>query len=283
MKWNRTSAVTDIAFLLLLGLMFVAILFVAGDAEHFGINAGNLCVASALAIFAYFTTLTAGLAANIVLIFGYMSYVIYMSLTRGTAVENYTYFFVVWTPLFTSCIAVFGQQTNRLHMSLAHLDAQIQELVTIDANTRLRNLRAYDLEGYVYMRIAARYSMRLTLILWELRYPREMEQLLGKARMAQLAVQISETISSSLRAEDAVYLLDDKPFRWGTLLFTSMAAHEIAVERVRSNIQALELKGENKRRRISLEMRVGIAEYTKDITSSLQLLEKAKKQMEYDV
>ncbi len=283
MKWNRTSAITDIAFLLLLGLMFVGIIFIAGDAVHLGINVGILCVAVAIAIFTYFTTLTAGLVANIILIFGYVSYVIYMSLTRGTAVENYTYFWVVWTPLFSSCIAVFGQQTNRLHMSLTKLDEQIQELTTIDVTTRLKNLRAYDLEGFIYMRIATRYNMHLTLLIWELRYPRELEHILGKARMEDLVSRISETISASLRAEDAVYLLDDKPFQWGTLIFTNVTAHEIVVERVRKNIQALELSDMGKRRRVSFEMRVGIAEYTPDITSSLKLLEKAKKQMEYDV
>ncbi len=283
MKWNRTSAITDIAFLLLLGLMFVGIIFIAGDGENLGINVGILCVATAIAIFTYFTSLTAGLVANIILIFGYISYVIYMSLTRGTAVNSYTYFWVIWTPAFSSCIAVFGQQTNKLHMSLDKLDAQIQELTTIDVNTRLKNLRAFDLEGFIYMRIANRYSMHLTLLIWELRYPRELEHILGKSRMEELVCRISEVISSSLRAEDAVYLLDDKPFRWGTLIFTNVTAHEIVVERVRKNIQALELSAVDKRRRLSFEMRVGIAEYTPDITSSLQLLEKAKKQMEYDV
>ncbi len=283
MKWNRTSAITDIAFLLLLGLMFVGILFIAGDGEHLGINAGILCVAVAIAIFTYFTSLTAGLVANIILIFGYVSYVIYMSLARGTAVESYTYFWVVWTPLFSSCIAVFGQQTNRLHMSLDKLDAQIQELTTIDADTRLKNLRAFDMEGFIYMRIATRYNMHLTMLLWELRYPRELMHILGKPRMEELVGRISQVISSSLRAEDAVYLLDNKPHQWGTLIFTNVTAHETVVERVRKNIQALELTDVVKRRRLNFEMRVGAAEYTPDITSSLQLLEKAKKQMEYDV
>ena len=283
MKWNRTSAITDIAFLLLLGLMFVGIIFIAGDGEHLGINVGILCVATALAIFTYFTSLTAGLVANIILIFGYVSYVIYMSLTRGTAIQGYTYFWVVWTPLFSSCIAVFGQQTNKLHMSLSRLDAQIQELVTIDVNTRLKNLRAFDLEGFIYMRIATRYNMHLTLLIWELRYPRELEHILGKSRMEDLVSRISDTISASLRAEDAVYILDDKPYQWGTLIFTNAVAHEIVMERVRKNIQALEVTDVAKRRRPNIEMRVGIAEYTPDITSSLQLLEKAKKKMEYDV
>ena len=283
MKWNRTSAITDIAFLLLLGLMFVGIIFIAGDGEHLGINVGILCVATAIAIFTYFTSLTAGLVANIILIFGYVSYVIYMSLTRGTAIQSYTYFWVVWTPLFSSCIAVFGQQTNKLHMSLSKLDAQIQELVTIDVNTRLKNLRAFDLEGFIYMRIATRYNMHLTLLIWELRYPRELEHILGKSRMEDLVSRISDTISASLRAEDAVYILDDKPYQWGTLIFTNAVAYEIVTERVRKNIQALEVTDVAKRRRPKIEMRVGIAEYTPDITSSLQLLEKAKKQMEYDV
>jgi GGDEF domain-containing protein len=283
MKWNSTSAITDIAFLLLLGLMFVGIIFIAGDGANFGISAGILCVATALAIFTYFTSLTAGLVANIILIFGYVSYVIYMSLTRGTAVANYTYFWVIWTPLFSSCIAVFGQQTNKLHMSLNKLDAQIQELVTVDVNTRLKNLRAFDMEGFIYMRIATRYNMHLTLLIWELRYPRELEHILGKSRMVELVGRISEIISTSLRAEDAVYLLDDKPYLWGTLIFTNVTAHEIVMERVRKNIQALELMDAGKRRRLNFEMQVGIAEYTPDITSSLQLLEKAKKQMRFDV
>ncbi len=283
MKWNRTSAITDISFLLLLGLMFVGIIFIAGDSQNLGVNVGILCVATALAIFTYFTSLTAGLVANIILIFGYVSYVIYSSLTRGTAVQTYTYFWVLWAPLFTSCIAVFGQQTNKLHASLDKLDAQIQELVTVDMNTRLKNLRAFDMEGMIYMRIATRYNMNLFLLIWELRYPRELEHILGKARMDELVSRISDIISASLRTEDAVYLLDDKPYQWGTMLFTNGASHEIVVERVRKNIQDLELDDVIKRRRPNFEMRVGVAEYTPDITSALQLLDKAKKQMEYDV
>ncbi len=283
MKWSRTSAITDISFLLLLGLVFVCIIFVAGDSQNLGVNVGLLCVATALAIFTYFTSLTAGLVASIILIFGYVSYVIYISLTRGTAVQVYTYFWVVWTPLFTSCIAVFGQQVNRLHENLSKLDTQIQELVTIDMNTRLKNLRAFDLEGVIYMRIANRYNMHLTLLLWELRYPRELELILGKARMDELVGRISDTISGSLRTEDAVYLLDDKPHQWGTLIFTNAVSHEVVVERVRKNIQALELEEVDKRRRPNFEMRVGAAELTPDINSALKLLEKAKRQMEFDV
>jgi GGDEF domain-containing protein len=125
--------------------------------------------------------------------------------------------------------------------------------------------------------------MHLTLLIWELRYPRELEHILGKSRMDELVSRISEVISASLRTEDAVYLLDDKPYQWGTLIFTNVTAHEIVVERVRKNIQALELEDVGKRRRLNFEMRVGIAEFTPDITSSLQLLDKAKKQMEFDV
>jgi GGDEF domain-containing protein len=283
MKWNRASAITDISFLLLLGLMFAGIVFIAGDGANLGINVGILCVATALAIFTYFTSLTAGLAANIILIFGYVSYVIYTSLTQGTSVNSCTCFWVIWTPLFSCCIAVFGQQTNKLHTSLHKLDEQIQELTTIDLNTKLKNLRAFDMEGFIYMRIATRYNMHLTLLIWELRYPRELEHILGKSRMEELVCRISDVISASLRAEDAVYLLDDKPYQWGTLIFTNVTAHEIVVERVRKNIQALDLADVDKRRRPNIEMRVGIAEYTPDITSSLQLLDKAKKQMEFDV
>ena len=283
MRWNRTSMITDIAFLSLLGLMFVGIIFIAGDGQSFGINAGILCVATALAIFTYFTNLTAGLVANIVLIFGYVSYVIYVSVTRGIAVQTYTYFWVVWTPLFTGAIAVFGQQTGWLHASLDKMGAQLNELTTVDVNTKLKNLRAFHTEGLVYMRIAVRYSMRLTLLVWELRYPRELAHILGKKRMDELVERISEVISTSLRAEDAVYLLDDKPYKWGTLLFTSTDSHQIVADRVRKNIQALNLKDSQKKFRLNFEMRVGTAEFTQDITSSLQLLEKASKQMEYDV
>jgi hypothetical protein len=101
--------------------------------------------------------------------------------------------------------------------------------------------------------------------------------------MDELVERISEVISTSLRAEDAVYLLDDKPYKWGTLLFTNTDSHQIVAARVRKNIHALNLKDSEKKFRLNFEMRVGAAEFTQDITSSLQLLEKASKQMEFDV
>ena len=85
---NRSSLVADLSFLFMLLLMFVCILFLAGDQDNIWTNCAVLAVATGVVIVTYFTSLVTGLICNLVLIFGYVTFIIVTALYGGGGVPG---------------------------------------------------------------------------------------------------------------------------------------------------------------------------------------------------
>ena len=280
---NKNAFVADLAFLCMLLLVFICVLFLAGDPDNIWTNSVILTVACAVAVLTYFTNLTAGLVCNLVLVFAYVSYIIVKAVYTGESIPSYTYFWILWTPAMTAAVYLFTQRTTRLETENEHMLRQLTLLSGVDAQTELRNMQSFMRDAGVYMKISRRYDMKLMLFVWEFRFAREVEQLAGKGRMEELVKQVSDAITASLREEDAVYILDAAPHAWGTLLFTNPDSAHIVIERVESHIRQIDVQDISGKHDLYLDMRVGSAEYGEAVQSPLEFLELAKKQSEFDV
>ncbi|TCL41900.1 GGDEF domain-containing protein [Harryflintia acetispora] len=280
---NRSSLVADLSFLFMLLLMFVCILFLAGDQDNIWTNCAVLAVATGVVIVTYFTSLVTGLICNLVLIFGYVTFIIVTALYGGGGVPGYVYFWILWTPAMTVAVHLFTHYTARLDQENEKLRRQLTKLSGVDTLTELKNMRGFERDATVYMKISRRYNMELMLIVWEFRYQRELRQIIGAQNLERVVQQVSGAISSSLRAEDAVYLLSDDPYAWGTLLFTNAESVHVVIERVESRIRQIELRDMSGKHDIYLDMRVGSASLDEKTDSPLLFLEQARRQSEYDV
>lgn len=283
MKQNRNFLFADLAFLCMLLLMFICILFMSGTQDSFQKNMIILAAVMATVIITYFSTLPIGLVLNIVMIFSYATYVIVYAAHRGVSISSDIYFWIIWSPCMTTAVYLFSGRTKQAEKHNEQMKEQLVRLSGVDPETELKNIRSFERECGVYMNISRRYQMSLVVIVWQFRYQRELTQMLGQNGLMQLVKQISKEILQSLRQEDALYMLDNNPFMWGTMLFTDLESTHIVVDRVRKRLEMLDLTSASGKHKINLEMRSGATRFSERIDTPFQLLEEAKKKLEYDV
>lgn len=283
MKQNRNFLIADLAFLFMLLLLFIGILFISGTPDHFQKNMIILATVLTVVIITYFSSLPVGLVLNIILIFSYATYVIVYAASRGVPVATDIYFWILFSPCLTVAVHLFSSRTKQAEGLNAKMHEQLVHLSGVDPETELKNIRSFERECGVYMNISRRYQMGLVVVVWQFRYQRELAQMLGQNALLRLVRQISEEIAQSLRQEDALYMLDNAPYMWGTLLFTDLESTHIVVERVLKRLKTLDLTNASGKHPLILEMRSGAAHFSGAISTPFQLLEEAKKKLEYDV
>ena len=183
----------------------------------------------------------------------------------------------------TTAVYLFSGRTKQAEKHNEQMKEQLVRLSGVDPETELKNIRSFERECGVYMNIWRRYQMSRGVVVWQFRYQRELTQMLGQNGLMQLVKQISKEILQSLRQEDALYMLDSNPFMWGTMLFTDLESTHIVVDRVRKRLEMLDLTSASGKHKINLEMRSGATRFSERINTPFQLLEEAKKKLEYDV
>ena len=283
MNKKKDLIISDISFLSMLLLLFICMMYMAENTESLQRNSIILAVALTVVIITYFTSIAAGLIMNIVLIFIYSTYVIFTSAYQGVSVDINIYFWIFWSPCLTAVTYMFSNRTLVAEKENTVMNEQLQRLSGVDILTELKNMRGFEQECTVYMKIAKRYKLELVLLIWQVRYQNELSQMVGANGMETLVRRISKYIGETLREEDAVFILGDSPYLWGTLLFTNTSATEIITERVGKKLEEIEVKTASGRHKVAVDMRIGAAMYSEEIQSPFHFLEQAVKKAEYDV
>jgi FOG: GGDEF domain len=283
MKLKNNSLMTDLAFLCTLLLVFICIVFMIEHYDNVQENVIALAIVLTIVIITYFTSLAVGLILNIAVIFAYSFYIIISSAYKGVSIESEVYFWMIWSPLITVSSYFFTRRTLLAEKENDEMRERIKCLSAVDVLTGLKNMRGFEQDGQVYMKISHRYNLELVLITWQFRFQRELTQMIGEDGIAKLVIQISQQIAESLREEDEIFMLDNDPYMWGTLLFTNSEATDIIIARVEKQFKKLDIRNISGKHSVSLDMRVGTARLTEQITKPLQFLDQAKKNSEYDV
>ncbi|MDD3411623.1 MAG: hypothetical protein PHY12_12530 [Eubacteriales bacterium] len=112
----------------------------------------------------------------------------------------------------------------------------------VDESAELRNLRSYQNDGMIYLRIARRHGLYVGLALWRLQNADELRRRMGEKEFAQLVRDVSRTLRGQLRYEDMIFLLDDTQVIWGTMhIANNPAVCEIVVNRLMGRLEALQV------------------------------------------
>ncbi|MSS64057.1 GGDEF domain-containing protein [Velocimicrobium porci] len=281
MKKSRYRIEGDFSFLAILLLILVCLVFTGNSAEQWAINIAMFCVASMAFLVTYFISITAGLIVDLLILFVYVSYILYGVIHTGDPIDMQLYFWMIWIPLTTIAFHFFTKNMNQLQEENRELKQRVEELALYDEATGLENLYSFENECVIYMRIAERYKMSLILLVWELRYENEISRLMGKQKFAEQIKDISGVAQKSLRKEDSLFLLRDTPYLWGTIMFTNPGGEAIVIDRLKKNLEEEQKNksGDN----IQIDMRFGTAVYENGNQSPLEFLEIAKKRLSYDV
>lgn len=283
MNGMKFSLAADVAFVFLLLLLFVCMLFVSLNPDYFLFNGVALLIAFMVMIVTYFTSITSGLIINIVLIFAFASYLLFGVLAKNTPIYSGSYFWIIMSPLLTTVTGIIFRDTKIVEKNYRELKRHMNEFAGIDEQTNLKNKQSYLVEVTTFRGIARRYNLRLLLIVCEFRYAHELKNLLGKDSLEKLAVEISHTSENTFRKEDVPYLLSSEPYRWGMLMLTQPNSEQVIKNRMREKFESVDMVSIAGKHSFRLEMRIGAAYDSEEIETPFQLLEEAIDQMQYDV
>lgn len=284
MRNNNESLLADFFLMAFLFLVFISIIFVVETPAYKEIHILVLGGIFFICIFTYFTSLTTGLMIAISIDFIVLSLYLYMSLTKSIPIKEIIYFWVIMLPLFVITLGNFTNKVIQLQKTNGVLEQQVKELITLDEQTGLRNHTAFMYDTLAYMNIAQRYEHELVFMVVGLKYPGEIKRMIGNEKMQQIIGDISNILEASMRKEDIVYIIDREKALWGILMITNHEQGMIQVnQRVRDKVNQLHVEGRKKGRPIKIDLVIGQSLYNSSMESPIELLESAKRQMQYDV
>lgn len=286
MKHNRISInlLTDISYIAFILLLFATVSFIAIDSNFINVNIVILSVASMIMILTYFTSLLVGVAASALIIFSGIVAMLYLGLEKGFPVPNLLYFWCVMLPAYVVCIGYLSKNTSKLQKKVIELDKNIADLVTIDDLTGLKNQKQFINDTDAYMSIAKRYDLKLALMVVELRYQDDIERIVGKQNMDEIAIHLAQALSQSVRREDLAYIIDTQHFSFAVLMITNdYDGIKIAVDRTKKKVSAINMGEIARFANVDLNMRIGYSTLEQDYETSLDFLNAAKHELEFDV
>ncbi|MDF2660209.1 MAG: hypothetical protein K0Q94_3000, partial [Paenibacillus sp.] len=284
MNLNRNSLVSDVAFLVFLGLCMICVTFTAGNPNAYFQNLILLNLTFFFAIVTYFTTVTTGLVLNVIFIFGYGAYIMYETVSKGETIGAGTYFWLLVTPLLTIVTWLFTSGTRRLQTENAELQKQKARLATLDENTDLKNTISFTKDVTVFAGISTRYQIPLTLLVLKVKYWKELRRMIGEDQLAEAIIDLSRISQASIRTNDSLYLLDRGEATWGLLLFTDQEGAKVVMDRIRHSLVEFNSNRFSAKYKVELGLKMGALEYNAEtIESPLDFIAQAKRQLEYDV
>lgn len=284
MRRQTGHVISDAGFLLFIVLSFICILFVSGTTDGYLSNILLLNAAILIAIVTYFTTVTAGLVLNIIFVFAYGTYILYVTLVEGRAIDGSEYFWLFVPPLYTAVVWMMTYGSRQIQEENMRLRRQNSSLATLDDSTNLRNSRSYQRDAATFMALSKRYHIPLTLLVINVRHWDELKRLISEEEVASVVNDLSKLSETSIRTNDSLYMLDKDIPTWGMLLFTDRPGAGVVIDRLKQSVAEFNEVSFADKYRIALDLRTGAVTYDPEtIQDPLSFVVQAKKQLEYDV
>jgi GGDEF domain-containing protein len=264
-------------------LIFVYFVFLIYQKEYL---MDNFLIAAAvfiIVLITYFTNLTLGLIINTTLILAYITYVIIQSVTKGVVVRPYVYFWIVMSPALTTAFSLFTMSTAQLQRMVTDLDNKLVSISTLNEDTKLKNLRAFENDAGIYKSIAERYDIGFGVVVIQFKYQKEIESLSRREGMQQVVMEVIGVIRNATRAEDELYQLDDSDILFAMLMLTRKEGLSVIHGRLKEAIAQINTSDILNTRQLVLDMRIGMAFDDEGQKSVMELLQSAKDSMQYDV
>lgn len=281
---DRGQLLSDIGLVTFLMLTFITITFMSKVSTNYFENVVMLLMVFLIILITYFTNFTFGLIANGIIVFFYFTYIIYLSLVENQTVQPTSFVWIILIPLFTVSIALFSRSTLTLQNKAKVLEEERNALAVLDQLTGLKNIRAFNNDAKIFMDMAERGQITLTLMAIDFRFYKEISRILGEDVEKNFLKKVIEIIQESLRIEDSLYLIDQEEMIWGVLLITNAEGAEIVSVRLKEEMKNHNFKPVTDPYDIIVDLRTGDFEYKKgEKLSPLEFIAKAKAEMTYDV
>lgn len=273
----------DLFFLFMLAVAYIfsyIVRYVPGDSDTFFIVMLNIFFL--LIVICYFSNVVTSLISCLIFVFGYGSYILYEAIIAQKSVQTASYIWLAVIPVGCIVTAFYRTYLADVQERITKLDSTVGTLSGFDENTGMLNERMFYHELGRYMAMALRGYIKMTLVLVKIKYYDDILRIVGTEGIGDIFKAVGDAIGKFTRVEDAQYFVDEKGV-FSIIAITDKAGAEIIKERLKDNMKDIELEQRLYRYDLSMELKIGIAEFTPEVKSAPEFRQLALKNMEYDV
>ncbi|MHB8007832.1 GGDEF domain-containing protein [Clostridium botulinum] len=280
---DRFSKNIDICIILLLLNFFCICSFIYFNlGKNIMLNFIMLGSLFMVTIVAYFRGIVEGFLFSAMIIFFYVTFIIYNNTIHRNPVELITYIWMVDIPLSAFISGKLSENINLIQSINTRLQKEYRDLITIDKTTGLSNLKGFYIDLYREMSKAKRHKLNLSLMIVKIQYYDELNAILGEKEMEEILKIISNVITLAIRGEDISYKLNKDTLAI-LMPSTNLQGAEVVKNRIKESISEKNLKIKQEDKNVNIDIKVGIVEYKNTIKEAFEFKELAEKKLEYDV
>ncbi|AUM87430.1 GGDEF domain-containing protein [Clostridium botulinum] len=233
-------------------------------------------------IVAYFRGIVEGFLFSAMIIFFYVTFIIYNNTIHRNPVELITYIWMVDIPLSAFISGKLSENINLIQSINTRLQKEYRDLITIDKTTGLSNLKGFYIDLDREMSKAKRHELNLSLMIVKIQYYDELNAILGEKKMEEILKIISNVITLAIRGEDISYKLNKNTLAI-LMPSTNLQGAQVVKNRIKESISEKNLKIKQEDKNVNIDIKVGIVEYKNTIKEAFEFKELAEKELEYDV
>ncbi|HCL4547598.1 diguanylate cyclase [Clostridium botulinum] len=280
---DRFSKNIDICIILLLLNFFCICSFIYFNlGKNIMLNFIMLGSLFMVTIVAYFRGIVEGFLFSAMIIFFYVTFIIYNNTIHRNPVELITYIWMVDIPLSAFISGKLSENINLIQSINTRLQKEYRDLITIDKTTGLSNLKGFYIDLDREMSKAKRHELNLSLMIVKIQYYDELNAILGEKKMEEILKIISNVITLAIRGEDISYKLNKDTLAI-LMPSTNLQGAEVVKNRIKESISEENLKIKQEDKNVNIDIKVGIVEYKNTIKEAFEFKELAEKELEYDV
>ncbi|HGM3507828.1 TPA: diguanylate cyclase [Clostridioides difficile] len=281
---NRINKKIDLLILTLLVFIFliVGIVILSIRTE----NKLNVFIMLAIIFFiimlTYLSNSIVGLITSSIIIFMYTSYILYNNITHNMDVEFISYMWIIAIPISSIIMGNLNKNINELQDTNTKLSKQYKELVTIDSETGLRNLKIFYNDVNMEISKSIRHNTNFSLMIVKLPYYGNLQTIFGENKTNKIVKYISSNIIECTRNEDIIYSLQKDMV--GILMpNTSFEGSKIVKDRIKKKIKDLNLDLNNRGKYVNIDVKIAFLEYKDIFGDSINFKNVVEEELQYDV
>lgn len=265
-----------IAYFLILSISF-SYLNLGSDIENYIMVTLVMIVALA----SYYLNRTFVLVIILIIDFVYTSYNFFISVVSDVKIGEGVFFWIVIIPVTAFIVSFLSEEINNLENSYTKIISYNEKFIKVDVSTGLRNISAFMEEMPVYIKLYKRYNVHVSLILVRIKYGNRILKIVGKEYFNKVLVKCSEELSDYLRFEDRKYIVDDDTFAF--IIISDKDGASIVKNRLKKSIGELKMGKETLYNDLNIEVQIGSYTINESINDAMEFIERAEKELEYDV
>ncbi|MEW9672580.1 GGDEF domain-containing protein [Ammoniphilus sp. 3BR4] len=214
---------------------------------------------------------------------------------HGTVILSRIYFYktiseitlndLIWLlffPLIAIFSSLFGEHLQKLVQRYQVLEKNYHERVMLDEVTEFPNYRRFQIDLEEEVQRSARYQRPLVLLLVEIKYFTEIQKEYGENQTNKLLRDLSNGISLSIRNVDKRAYLENGVFAL-LLPETHPDRMNIVRSRLKESLKTNEIVREQKKKKIDVQLKFGIASSPDEGTDPRYIFQFAKQRLEKHV